>query len=150
MTPTYNRSTKQYDLNLPDRTVSFPTRPQAEKFIIAYSSRTLYDDTITMIRRWPRLSTRAWKAAILLVGGHVVREPATGSYHVISQRDTTTTYHIDRHLTNCTCPDDYAPKGPGNRQYCKHILAALMHTRHPTLADYEDTIADFLIGTGRQ
>lgn len=147
---TYNRTAKTYDLTLSGHAISFPKKDLAEQFLLAFSNRPIYDDTRTLATNFPALASRAWKAAWLHVG-RAVHEDA-GGYWVNSQGNTATAYHIPPDLTSCTCPDEAAPLGPGNRHYCKHILAVTLFRRHPYVPpsrDYANTIADFLTATGR-
>ena len=126
---TYNRSTKMYDVAHDLKTLSFHTREKAIMCTVAIADKRVYADVKVLVEQWGILETRAWKAAQLYLNGHVFKHD--NHMTVRSQRNTETyTIKAFPAITECDCRDHAqgagkAPIGPGERRWCKHMLACV-------------------------
>jgi hypothetical protein len=90
----------------------------------------LHRDLATLAKRHPQLTTRATRAAWYYLQNLIEPLPS-GDYYVHSEnRDRT--YNVTSNDITCNCPDvrNGAPTGPGNRPWCKHMIAAVFYFRY--------------------
>ncbi len=125
MSPTYNRKTKKYEVTIQGTLVEFDDKLSALKFLIAAANTELFTAINKLIKNWPQLESRAWKAAMLYLNNHVVAHK--NSLSVRSQKEENVQYQVTAVSCNCADHDHYAPGGPNGNSWCKHMLAAAFH-----------------------
>lgn len=148
----YNRSEKIWLVDTGDQEITFDPAEDEEgrngkqrAFIFALRAQfpAVAEAVQTLIDRHqdhPGLPARAWRAAMLVVAGHVIKPRrreagpyAEGPWRLVqSQRDAGQVYSVSfRHGMRCTCPDNQegAPVLAGLHQMCKHAIAALVADR---------------------
>jgi hypothetical protein len=107
-------------------------RQDNTKFLsaLATADPTLHADLASAAKKHPRLTERAIKAADIYLQDKVSVLP-DGDYEVQSQTNNKI-YLVTTQNISCTCPDTRhnAPFGPGDRRWCKHMIAASMHHRY--------------------
>ncbi len=127
----YNRSAKQYEVAYNQHLATFATKDRAMQFTVAAADRRIAKAVMQLAKSWPTLQERAWRAAQLFLSGNVTQ--TANGFTVKSQRDSKT-YSIDAKLNQCNCTDcseEHAPHGPGNRRWCKHMIACSLFIRFP-------------------
>ena len=95
---------------------------------------TLHTDLAKLARRWPQLTTRATRAAYYYLNDRIDPTPA-GDYYVRSD-NRERQYTVTGSDISCNCPDiahNGAPPGPGNRAWCKHMIACVFHYRYQSI-----------------
>ena len=138
LTVQYNRQERVWEVAGEAKTQRFQAGPVGKQAAIKFAIREAFPEVAMavtqLIQKNSLASGRAWAAAQLLVGNHVLEPGHVAEIHCIArvvsqQNGRFHHYYInydDSKLT-CTCPD-YEAGGVviGNQGLCKHLLAFLL------------------------
>lgn len=134
--PVYNRSSRRYEVEAPDGgLLDFPAGAEGKALAfqtaVSLFAPGVADAAGIIIRRFPHLERRVWRAVNTLLGGGVSIFPDfdTEILALVASSDGMGAYAI-RHqagLLACECEDFVSFSAPyageGGQRYCYHILA---------------------------
>jgi len=131
----YQRDERQYRVLDPDtgEIESFPAgqlgRRDAMRRAVNFSHPRLYQIVTDMVKRWPQLEARAWRAANLVINGKVKNADDDEALASVTSSNEYGDYLVKARggLIICDCLDYMeggAPLiGESGQRLCKHILA---------------------------